>query len=74
MSEKEKMEKMLKVEDLYTEVFGIPELKYFDLSSEELLDEKIEVLTALKEGKQIGEIPDFYKVLEKLPKEGIWDL
>lgn len=74
MSEKEKIEKMLQVEDLYTEVYGIPELKYFDLSSEELLDEKIAVLTALKEGKQIKDIPDFYKVLEKLPKEGLWDL
>lgn len=74
MSEKEKREKMLKVEDLYVEVYGIPELKYFDLESEELLDEKIRVLTALKEGKRIKDIPDFYKVLEKLPKEGIWDL
>lgn len=74
MNEKEKIEKMLKVEDLYAEVYGIPELKYFDLSSEELLDEKIEVLTQLKKGKQIGEIPNFYAVLEKLPKEGKWDL
>ena len=38
MNEQEKAEKMLKVEDLYAAVFGIPELKYFDLSSEELLD------------------------------------
>ena len=74
MDEKEKIEKMLKVEELYTEVFGIPELKYFDLNSEELLDEKIEVLSQLKKGVPIGEIPDFYKILEKLPKEGIWDL
>ena len=74
MHEKEKIEKMLKVEELYTEVFGIPELKYFDLSSEDLLDEKIEVLTQLKKGKKIGEIPNFYEVLEKLPKDGIWDL
>ncbi|WP_418560276.1 hypothetical protein [Hominenteromicrobium sp.] len=74
MSEQEKREKMLKIEDLYASVFGIPELKFFDLNSEELLDEKIEVLTQLKKGKQIGDIPDFYKVLEKMPKEGIWDL
>lgn len=74
MSEQEKREKMLKIEDLYAAVFGIPELKFFDLNSEELLDEKIEVLTQLKKGKQIGDIPDFYKVLEKMPKEGIWDL
>lgn len=74
MNEQEKIEKMLKVEDLYAVVYGIPELKYFDLSSEELLDEKIEVLTQLKKGKKIGEIPNFYGVLEKLPKEGKWDL
>ena len=74
MSEKEKVEKMLKIEDLYASVFGIPELKYFDLNSEELLDEKIEVLTQLKKGKKIGDIPNFYTVLEKIPKEGIWDL
>ena len=74
MSEQEKREKMLKIEDLYASVFGIPELKFFVLNSEELLDEKIEVLTQLKKGKQIGDIPDFYKVLEKMPKEGIWDL
>lgn len=73
MGEKEKIEKMLKVEELYAAVFGIPELKYFDINSEELLDEKIAVLSQLKEGKQIGEISDFYKILEKLPKEGIWD-
>lgn len=74
MSEKDKIEKMLKVEELYAAVFGIPELKYFDISSEELLDEKIEVLTQLKEGKLIGEIPNFYNILEKLPEKGIWDL
>jgi hypothetical protein len=74
VNEQEKIEKMLKVEDLYAAVYGIPELKYFDLSSEELLDEKIEVLTQLKKGKEIGEIPNFYDVLEKLPKEGKWDL
>ena len=37
MNEQEKAEKMLKVEDLYAAVFGIPELKYFDLSSDCLL-------------------------------------
>ncbi len=74
MDEQEKFDKMLKIEDLHVAVFGIPELKYFDLSSEELLDEKIEVLTQLKKGKNIGEIPNLYAVLEKLPKEGKWDL
>ena len=52
MSEEE-TEKMLKIEDLYATVFGIPELKFFDLSSEELLMKKIEVLTQLKKGKRL---------------------
>lgn len=73
MSEKEKMEKFLKVAELFAYSFDIPEMKYFNLESEELLDEKIEVLTKIKEGKSIEDIPNFYAVLENLPKEGIWD-
>ena len=52
---------------------GIPEMKYFNLDSDELLDEKIEVLTQIKEGKTIAEIPNFYKVLEDLPEDDMWD-
>lgn len=51
----------------------VPFINYFDPDSEKLLDEKIAVMNALKAGKTIEEIPDFYKVLELLPKEGIWD-
>ncbi len=47
--------------------------RYFDPDSNELLDEKIEVLTSLKEGKTISEIPKYYDILELLPKEGVWD-
>ena len=47
--------------------------KFFDIESELLLDEKIEVLEALKAGKTIGEIPNFYNILELMPKDGIWD-
>lgn len=67
--------KWLKMSELYTEVvaLGIPELRYFDFDSEKLLDEKIEVFTQLKEGKNIGEIPNFYNILELMPKSGIWD-
>jgi uncharacterized membrane protein len=72
MSEKEKQEKLLKVAELLAYSFGVPEMKYFNVESEELLDEKIEVLTQIKEGKSIEEIPNFYKVLEDLP-EGIYD-
>lgn len=48
-------------------------MQFFDTESEKLLDEKIEVLEAIKEGKSISEIPKFYDVLELMPKEGIWD-
>ena len=72
MSDKEKQEKLLKVAELLAYSFDVPEMKYFNAESEELLDEKIEVLTQIKEGKSIEEIPNFYKVLEDLP-EGIYD-
>lgn len=47
--------------------------RYFDIDSNELLDEKIEVLKALKKGKQIKDIPNYYDILEKLPENGVWD-
>lgn len=72
MDEKEIMEKHLKIAELYRYSLGTPEFIYFNIDSDDLLDEKIEVLTALKEGKYIDEIPNFYKVLEDLP-EGHWD-
>lgn len=59
--------------DLLSYAIGIPEMKYFNLDSDELLDEKIEVLTQIKEGKTIEEIPNFYKVLEDLPEDDMWD-
>lgn len=48
---------------------------FFDKDSEELLDEKIEVLTALIEGKTPSEIPNYYKILElKSDDEVHWDI
>lgn len=66
-------EKKLQIMDLLSYSIGIPEMKYFNLDSDELLDEKIEVLTQIKEGKNIAEIPNFYKVLENLPEDDMWD-
>ena len=66
-------EKKTQIMDLLSYAIGIPEMKYFNLDSDELLDEKIEVLTQIKEGKTIAEIPNFYKVLENLPEDDIWD-
>lgn len=75
MTEQEKLtiEKHLKINDLWSYTLGIEEMKFFDFDSDKMLDEKIEVLEAIKAGKTISEIPKFYDVLELMPKEGIWD-
>ncbi|MBE7090956.1 MAG: hypothetical protein E7363_03465 [Clostridiales bacterium] len=66
--------KMLEIFDLYTKFDNMLVNKFFDFESESLLDEKIEVFTALAEGKNESEIPKFYDVLELYPKDGqIWD-
>lgn len=49
--------------------------QFFDVESEELLDEKIEVLTALIEGKTPSEIPKYYDILELKPDDDThWDI
>lgn len=75
MTEKELFEKKSKILDLAFEIAGISYEfdKFFDVESDKMLDEKIEVMTALKNGKPISEIPKFYDVLELMPKDGIWD-
>ena len=75
MTDRELIEKGVKVRELFFEVDFPPMLtQFFDLDSDRLLDEKIEVLTELKEGKQISEIPNFYDILELYPKDGEhWD-
>ena len=66
--------KKARIDDLLMEVTFPPCEQFFDLDSDRLLDEKIEVLAALKEGKQISEIPNFYSILELYPKDGThWD-
>ena len=76
MTDKQLVEKKMKIIDLLFAVAGESfELdKYFDVESDKMLDEKIEVLTALKEGKPIKDIPKYYDILELMPKNGeIWD-
>ena len=69
------IEKHLKIMRLLEETYDLLVAKFFDMESEEMLDEKIEVLTALKEGKTPAEIPNYYKILEKYPKDDeMWDL
>ena len=73
-AQKQIIEKKEKIIKLLSAVDCLEVDKFFDLESDKLLDEKIEVLTALKKGKTIAEIPDFYKVLELLPEKGeMWD-
>lgn len=68
------LEKWLKVTQLYSVLYNFPMLiKYFDIESTKLLDEKIEVLENIKQGKKIKEIQNFYDIFELLPKNGIWD-
>lgn len=71
------IEKKLKILSLLEEVYD-PLLDFFDTISDEMLDLKIEVLTDLKNGKTIAEIPRFYDVLELYPEEKnneiiLWD-
>ena len=74
MTERELIEKKDKIMDLLFEVDNYEVSRFFDVDSDELLDEKIEVLTALSEGKTIAEIPNFYDILELMPKgEEMWD-
>ena len=65
-------EKKVKIFDLLSSAIGIPEMRYFNVDSDEMLDDTIEVLTQLQEGKPISEIPNFYDILEDLP-EDLWD-
>lgn len=74
MNEAELMKKRAEMVDLLLSV-DMPEVnQFFDFDSNEMLDEKIEVLKALLDGKEIKDIPNFHKILELMPKEGIWDL
>lgn len=69
MAERELIEKRLKINELLFQVHFPPFEQFFDLDSDELLDEKIEVLTALKDGKPIKDIPKFYDILELYPRD-----
>ena len=47
-------------------------LEFFDIDSNEMLDEKIAILQRCVNGENIMEIG--LHILEKMPKEGIWDI
>ena len=70
-------EKKIKIMGLLSEMYD-PLLDFFDIDSDKMLDEKIQVLTDLKNGKTIAEIPNFYDVLENYPENTeneiiLWD-
>ena len=68
-------EKWEKVVFLLLDVMDPMVHAFFDKNSEELLDEKIEVLTALIEGKTPSEIPKYYDILELKPDDtDHWDI
>lgn len=74
MTDQEYVEKKEKIFSLLMDVDDELVRKFFDQESHKMLDEKIEVLTALKEGKKPAEIPKYYDVLELHPKDGeMWD-
>ena len=47
-------------------------LEFFDIESDEMLDEKISILQRCVNGENIMEIG--LHILEKMPKDGIWDM
>ena len=65
--------KKLKIMDLLFEIDDPIFKQFFDLESDKMLDEKIEVLTALKSGKPLSEIPNYYGVLELYNDKTMWD-
>ena len=74
MSDQEYIEKREKIFSLLLEVSDGLVAKFFDQDSEKMLDEKIEVLMALKEGRKPSEIPKYYDILELYPEEEAqWD-
>lgn len=60
--------KWYQVMDLLLQCSDMPLKQYFDANSMELLDKKIEVLTALRNGQSMLEIPGYYEILELYPK------
>ena len=67
------MEKKIEIMNLLIEVDDELANKFLDVDSDKLLDEKIEVLKALKEGKPPSEIEKYYEVLELYPEGEMWD-
>lgn len=61
-----------KIIDLLMQINDPVLLEFFDIESNEMLDEKIEILQRCANGESIMEIG--LHILEKMPENGIWDL
>ena len=64
-------DKKVQIMILLSEIYE-PMLEFFDLDSDKMLDLKIKVLTDLKNGIPIADIPNFYDILELYPAD-MWD-
>lgn len=74
VTEREYVEKKEKIFSLLMDVDDELVRKFFDQESSEKLDEKIKVLTELKEGKKPEDISEYYSILELYPNDGqTWD-
>ena len=78
MTDAELIEKKVHISELLGKVNDLLVDKFFDFNSDKLLDEKIEVLTALSKGKHPADISRYYDIFELYPKarEGVsihWD-
>lgn len=69
----ETQKKQLKIMDLLFEIDDPIFKRFFDTDSDKMLDEKIEVLTALSKGIVPADIPHYYEVLELYDNENLWD-
>lgn len=74
MTDAELIEKKVHISELLGKVNDLLVNKFFDFNSDKLIDEKIEVLTALLKGKHPADIPRYYDILELYPKDDEhWD-
>lgn len=72
----DKQQKLEKIIEMYIKIDDPLFKKFFDLDSEEMLDEKIAVMETLVEGQTPNEIKNYYAILELMPKDdnSRWDL
>lgn len=70
----EEERKHLKILSRLTKIDDYLVLKFLDENSYAMQDKKIKVLDELIAGKTPSEIPEYYEILEKYPKDGeMWD-